>query len=320
MSSPVQTRISVVIAAYNAASTLAETLDSVLNQTRPADEILVVDDGSTDETAAVAARFADAGVRLLQQPNAGPSAARNRGAQATTGDYLAFLDADDLWHPTKLQAQLAYLEATPAAVLVSCQRWRWQMERDHRFVERFGARHPAVLLRELCVRNVVGNTSMPLLRRSAFERAGGFNEAIRWAEEWDLWLRMAPFGTLWVLPEPLMTYRAYASSLSSRVVWEKGARHFRIAHDGIHRLQPAWLRPWLLARAWSDTEYFEARTAIQHRLPRRVQLHHAFGALFAYPFERTRDKLRAAADALIGPDLIAQLLAAVPGLRRRARA
>jgi len=113
--------VSVVIPVWNAARYLSETLRSVLRQTRPAEEIVVVDDGSTDESAAVAEEFG-ARVRVLRQENRGESAARNRGIEAAQGDWIAFLDADDLWHPDKLARQLAAVRADPA---VDCVHTNW---------------------------------------------------------------------------------------------------------------------------------------------------------------------------------------------------
>ncbi|PWB59928.1 MAG: glycosyl transferase [Nitrosomonadales bacterium] len=103
------TRFSVIIPAYNSASTLARAIDSVLGQNHPAQEIIVVDDGSSDETPAVAARYG-AKVRYIRQDNAGVSAARNRGAHAASGDWLAFLDADDWYYPDRLKLHAEWIQ------------------------------------------------------------------------------------------------------------------------------------------------------------------------------------------------------------------
>ncbi|GAB4137044.1 MAG: hypothetical protein Kow0040_23410 [Thermogutta sp.] len=113
--------VSVVIPAWNAARYLPETLRSVLSQTRPPEEIIVVDDGSTDDSAVVAERFGPT-VRVLRQENRGESVARNRGIEAAHGDWIAFLDADDLWHPDKLAKQLAAVRSDPA---VDCVHTNW---------------------------------------------------------------------------------------------------------------------------------------------------------------------------------------------------
>ena len=110
--------ISVVIPAYNSAAQLARALDSVLAQTRPAEEILVVDDGSTDATAEVARSYGDA-VRLIAQANAGAAAARNAGIRAARGTWIAFLDADDEWLPDRLALQTDILDRRPDLVWVS---------------------------------------------------------------------------------------------------------------------------------------------------------------------------------------------------------
>ena len=111
-----ETPIAVVVPAYNAARTLARTLESALNQTHRALEVLVVDDGSSDGTAALAREFSerDSRLRVIVQPNGGVARARNRGIQEARAKYVAPLDADDLWHPTKLAKQLAVLSAAPA--------------------------------------------------------------------------------------------------------------------------------------------------------------------------------------------------------------
>lgn len=111
--------ISVIIPAYNRAVLIGQTLDSILAQTRPVSEVLVVDDGSTDDTREVVYRYENKTsgmIRLIKQANAGPSVARNHGLSLCTGDYVAFLDADDLWLPTKIEKQLALLQSDPTAV------------------------------------------------------------------------------------------------------------------------------------------------------------------------------------------------------------
>lgn len=111
--------ISVIIPVYNGETHLAETLTSVLDQSLPPDEVIVVDDGSTDRTPEVAAQF-EGRIRYIRQENAGPATARNRGIQASHGDLLAFVDSDDLWEPHKLERQVAELNENPDAGLVFC--------------------------------------------------------------------------------------------------------------------------------------------------------------------------------------------------------
>jgi len=163
--------VSVVIPAYNAEAFLPAALESVLSQDGVSLDIIVVDDGSTDSTAAVLGRYREQ-VRVLRQDNAGSGAARNRGAAGARGDYLAFLDADDLWAPGKLSRQLAALAREPILDLV------WGGVREFRDGD-----DPAVS--DLPVL-AAPHPGAALLRREAFERTGGFSETFRQTEvvEW----------------------------------------------------------------------------------------------------------------------------------------
>lgn len=208
-------RVAVVIPAYNAATWLGATLASVAAQTRPADEVIVVDDGSTDATAEVARR---AGVRVLTQANAGPGAARNRGIAATDCELIAFLDADDLFQPEKLARQVAALAAAPAEVVaVCCDASVLGGVRDGQR-KSGGPLPPRFVLADLLTRNPVIASSV-LTRRAAVLGAGGFDEDrdLIATEDYDLWLRMlaVPGAAFLYLDEPLLRYRVSGSSLSS---------------------------------------------------------------------------------------------------------
>lgn len=167
--------VSVVIPSYNSATVLPDAIDSVLNQTRPADEIIVVDDGSQDETEKVCRNYGHR-VRYLRQENQGASTARNSGIEAAEGRWLAFLDADDIWDHEKLEIQLSALEQNPeadfcvTAVLVRSAnenayvKYRWD-----------GSLDPSRLRAELLVRNIfTGLCSSMVIRREAVEDVGGF--------------------------------------------------------------------------------------------------------------------------------------------------
>lgn len=120
--------VSIIIPCHNAGRWLAETLESALAQTHPATEIIVVDDGSQDSSLAIAQHFADRGVRVVTRANAGASAARNHGLRLATGDFVQFLDADDLISPGKIAAQLAFLGARPPGTLATCRWGRFQTD------------------------------------------------------------------------------------------------------------------------------------------------------------------------------------------------
>ena len=188
--------VSVVIAAYNAAATLSAAIDSVLAQTRPVDQIIVVDDGSTDTTADIARSYGDA-VTLIQQPNAGPAAARNAGIAAAVGTWIAFLDADDQWHPHKQARQMAALAMNPQAV--------WSMadfdeqfgtHRVRRSVfagwhDRVGDNQLWIDFFDLIVLPAKPCMDTAIVRRDVLTAVGGFYEPWRRAEDNDLWWRIA---------------------------------------------------------------------------------------------------------------------------------
>lgn len=167
--------ISVVIPSYNSAECLSGAIESVLSQTRPADEIIVVDDGSGDNTGDVCRGFGDR-IRYIRQENGGASTARNTGMAAARGDWLAFLDADDLWDSQKLELQMAALARHPEADFALTAALVWSpAEQTYHPCGYDGLPDPDVLRRELLIRNVfTGLCSSILVRRSALEDVGGF--------------------------------------------------------------------------------------------------------------------------------------------------
>lgn len=196
--------VSVIIPAYNAAATIAAAIKSVLAQTRAPDEIIVVDDGSKDDTGAVVERFGP-GVRLIRQINAGCGQARNTGARESRGTWLAFLDADDLWLPTKLERQIPET-ADPRVAVVVC---RGRTNEGRLLGRHFG-------FDDLWERNDA-IVSSSLVRRSTFELAGGFWKE-RACEDYHLWLRLTADGWSMVnVPDDLVLYSPTAQSLSRQI-------------------------------------------------------------------------------------------------------
>ena len=217
-----QPLVSVVIPVYNRAALLREAVASVLAQSYAALELIVVDDGSTDATAACLRPLFDVRevrgrrkVRLVRQDHTGmPGQARNAGAGVARGEYLAFLDSDDLWLPHKLALQVA--AATAAGDAVNHTRERWL--RSGRIVSQRGQRHrrSGDLFADSLRKCIIGPSTV-LLRREVFERAGGFRTDLEIAEDYELWLRItARHAVGYVEQESVIKRAGHGDQLSER--------------------------------------------------------------------------------------------------------
>lgn len=211
-------RVSVIVPAYNAARWIGRTLHNVLQQTHRDIEVLVVDDGSRDDTARIVEQHAraDGRIRLLTQANAGVSAARNLGLRQAAGAYVAPLDADDLWHPTKLEKQLTCLAAQPAGVGVAYCHFAVIDGEDRVVLPRRIYHTPTGhVYPQLMVANIVGNASAPLIRRGVLDEAGMYDEAFKeGCEDLDFYLRLAEWSEFALVPEFLVGYRRSEQSMS----------------------------------------------------------------------------------------------------------
>src|SRR5712692_6205416 len=202
--------ISCIVPVFNGERYLAEALESILKQSYRPLEIIVVDDGSTDGTANVVARYG-AKVRCLRQPNSGPAIARNLGLSAATGEFVAFLDADDLWHPEKLERQMARFQARPEldACVAHVQNF-WIPElreeaerfRDHRISQPL----PGYV------------TGTLLARRSIFKAIGPFNVALGHGDSADFFLRAAEHGAVMEMLPDVLSYRRLHRTNRSRLL------------------------------------------------------------------------------------------------------
>jgi hypothetical protein len=214
--------VTVVVPAYNAARTIGETLRSVRGQSHRNLEILVVDDGATDETAEIVRAHAveDSRVRLLTQSNAGVAAARNRGIAEARGEFVATVDADDLWRWDKVERQLiAFAEAGDSVGLV----YSWYARIDGRGdVIKMASVHPRGrdLLEALALRNFVGNGSSPMFRRSLAQAIGGYDPTLRarnaqGCEDWRFYFQAAERCDFALIPDYLVGYRLLPDAMSS---------------------------------------------------------------------------------------------------------
>jgi O-antigen biosynthesis protein len=195
--------VSVVIPVFNRPEAVRRAVGSVLAQTCQDFEIIVVDDGSTDATPASIAAFADRRITMVRhERNRGGSAARNTGIRAGTAPFVAFLDSDDEWLPTKLERQLRVFErSSDRLALVYTGTERIYADGS---VSRHIPRRQANLARPLLTWNVVGETSVGMVRRSALEAVGGFDESLPASQDMDLWLRISERFLADVVPEALV--------------------------------------------------------------------------------------------------------------------
>ncbi len=213
--------ISVVVPAYNSQRTILETINSVLEQSFTDFELIVINDGSTDGTLELLSNIKDARFKVYSYPNGGLPVARNRGIVRATGEFVSFIDADDLWTPDKLELQLQALQQNPQAGVA----YSWTICMGNNG----NSFHPGVsesfqgnVYPKLLVGNFIGSGSNVLLRREAIESVGYFDESLKSCEDWDYWLRLAPKWEFVVVPEPQIIYRLSSGAMSSKLdVMEK---------------------------------------------------------------------------------------------------
>ncbi len=217
--------VSVIIPAYRHRDHVLCSIQSVLDQTFRDYEIIVVNDGSPDDTRAVLAPLANAGaIRYLEQANCGQSAARNRGLREARGQFVAFLDDDDWWPVEKLAWQLGEFETSPATVLV--YGYATAVEaiaspatnlRSQKLVPK-GPQCPSGLVREAFLRrNYIQSPGQTLIRRQAVVTLGGFDEALAGADDYDLYIRLAQLGMFQYRNQPALFYRFHVQNASRNV-------------------------------------------------------------------------------------------------------
>jgi glycosyltransferase involved in cell wall biosynthesis len=214
------TLVTIITPAYNAAPYISDAIESVLRQTWPHWEMIIVDDGSTDHTCAVVSRYTDARIRLLRNTHSGlPAVGRNTGLTHASGEYIAFLDADDLWLPEKLATLLSHLESHPYLGLVFSKYavWRQGAPRATKIAPNLrGFPNPGLMFHLLCTRPVICNSSV-VVKRALLDQYGCLDEdpKLRGTEDYELWLRLSahvPFGFVTL---PLVLYRVSSASLTS---------------------------------------------------------------------------------------------------------
>jgi glycosyltransferase involved in cell wall biosynthesis len=258
-------QVSVVVATYNYGRFLAGALDSVLGQTFADYEIIVVDDGSDDQTAEVIAPYLQhPSLRYIRTEHVGQPKAKNTGIRAARGEYVAFLDADDLWLPTKLEKQLTLFKQTDSSLAVVYCRRRWMDEEGREFDRPDRSPQRVDVLGSLFHRPFICFSSS-IVRRTVFDDVGMFDESIPMAIDYDLWLRIALNYRFDYVDERLVRYRTGHANLSSREV-ERSAcvraiiDRFLDERGGRDRLDPALVRLVLAEHCWDTGNAYMERS------------------------------------------------------------
>jgi glycosyltransferase involved in cell wall biosynthesis len=262
--------VSVVIPVYNGARFIGAAIESVLAQTVPVRECLVVDDGSEDGTAAVVSGWG-APVRVLRQPRAGVAEARNRGLREARGSHVAFLDADDVWLPAKLERQQEALDRTTAGASI-CG-W-FTTDADLRTLGEQRARIDGGLRGLLAFQYAGISGSTLVAERSVLERLGGFDRRLSTSADWDMVARLLLDGPVAVVEEPLVLYRQHGRGMHRDV--GRMEQDMRLAFDkvladarldaGVRRERRRWWAGLHAILAGSYLEARQARPALRHGL------------------------------------------------------
>ncbi len=264
-------RVSVIIPTYNRQDLVVESIESVFSQSYRDFEIIVVDDGSTDNTSARLQPYLDR-ITYLKQKNQGVATARNRGIRAAQGEYVCFLDSDDLWEPTKLEVQVEFAERHPEYALLSTDIRGFDAEKmvvGQRKSAMYSIRN-GLVLEHLLFGNWI-QTSTVMVHRKCLDQVGWFDEDVgQFGEDWLLWMRIAARFPIYFLPEPLVSYRFHPGRLT--LYQSEGQfRSLMLCLQKLSTLPEFQQRPRLLreaeyricmARAWHDRSSGEYGPAI----------------------------------------------------------
>ncbi len=236
-------QISVIIPAYNAERTIRQTIESVQRQTFQDFELIVINDGSKDRTVELVQSIQDERLKIFSYENGGLPVARNRGISRATGEFIAFLDADDLWTPDKLELQLTALKQHPEAGVAYS--WTYFMDVNEQgeavsFLPSPQYSFEGNVYEKLLVSDFIHSGSNTLIRRQAIASAGEFDPTLKSCEDWDYWLRLATCWHFVVVPKHQIFYRRTPGAMSSKVEVMKEAA--LIAMDKAYKAAPPELQ------------------------------------------------------------------------------
>jgi glycosyltransferase involved in cell wall biosynthesis len=311
-------RVDAIITCHNYGRFLGEAIESVLAQSHRDLSVVVVDDASTDETADVAARYADRGVRYIRSALGGAGQARNAGLHATSSPLVAFLDADDAWLPERLAIGVRHLECHPEAALVAAHAFACdEAMRPSTIVHALRAPACGRVFDRLLIDNVVLNPSSVLIRRSALEAAGGFSE-LPVAQDWDTWLEIAKRFPIGFADEVVALVRRHTNGVTLRAGRERVEVQLRVVDRHLPDLQPAWKRP-LLRRTAASAACLHTGLGSAIQGDKRVARRYAIEALALDPFTLSRRKLALLGRVFVSESLVRSLSRAVRDDARQAK-
>ncbi|MBW4502901.1 MAG: glycosyltransferase family 2 protein [Scytonema hyalinum WJT4-NPBG1] len=251
-------KVSIVIPAYNAMTYLPETVESVLRQTFSDFEVLIINDGSADNIIEWVSQLVDSRVKLISQTNQGVPKARNTGIANAQGEYIAFLDADDLWDPTMLEKQVRCLENNPAVGLVHT--WMAVIDAQSQPTGRVMISNAeGDVWKQLVVQNTVPSSSV-MVRRCCFDTVGEFDPNLRNIDDWDMWIRIAARYPFAVIKEPLMRYRIHLNNMTKN--WQVVEEAFEMIIEKAFSCAPPELL-YLKSRSYAHANMFLAWKALQ---------------------------------------------------------
>lgn len=221
--------VSVVMPVYNCERYLLESIDSVLKQTYSNLELVIVDDGSTDDSAGLIKKVIrqDERIVYIYQNNQGPGAARNRGIESARGEYIAFIDADDIWFHDKIEKQIEKLTKLENTIIFGGSRYIWENSNKTRVVnyKNFKKREEFFKYLAYLPSNKIAFTCAVICNKKCITKVGNFDTSLNNAEDWDLWLRLAIQYPFYALPSPVFYRRKHESNSTSHIPLEENVQN-----------------------------------------------------------------------------------------------
>lgn len=280
--------VSVVIPTYNRADILTDAFDSALQQTYPPHEIIIVDDGSTDDTEQLVAQLQEkhaashTQIHYIRQQNLGGNVARNTGIESAQGDLIAFLDSDDRWHLDKIEKQIAAFDsARTGAVYCGVQHMNFETQT---VIESPLRNYPTgQLLDQLLVKDVTAQTSTYIIRKSVFEHVGGFDTTLQARQDWEMWIRIAQNYTINCVSEILVDFREHSGvrTASDPTKEIRAYKQIRVKYRELLQSKSQLLQ--LQARAMYLKRM--ARVHNKHNISKLKAAVFAIGAALNWPFD-----------------------------------